>query len=67
MVCRSGPRIIARGLQVHRRIGFTWDHDLHLFLKRANLDQVTFGAKRIHQDRAADILNKRVRAGVSLA
>ena len=45
-------------------IAFTWDHDLHLFLNRANLDQVTFGGSRFHQDRdAAGLLKARVRTG----
>ncbi|HMC05109.1 MAG TPA: acyl-CoA dehydrogenase family protein, partial [Actinomycetota bacterium] len=39
----AGPRVMASCLQVHGGIGFTWEHDLHLFLKRAQLDQVSFG------------------------
>lgn len=58
---QAGPRVIATGLQVHGGIGFTWDHDLHLFVKRANLDQVTFGGSRFHQDRAAGHLKARIR------
>ena len=34
---------MASALQVHGGIGFTWEHDLHLYLKRAQLDQVSFG------------------------
>jgi alkylation response protein AidB-like acyl-CoA dehydrogenase len=60
---QAGPRVIATGLQVHGGIGFTWDHDLHLFLKRANLDQVSFGGSRLHQDRAAGLLTARIRTG----
>src|SRR5690606_24796053 len=33
----AGRRVMASGLQVHGGIGFTWEHDLHLFLKRAQL------------------------------
>ena len=58
---QAGPRVISTGLQVHGGIGFTWDHDLHLYLKRANLDQVTFGGSRFHQDRAAGFLKERIR------
>jgi alkylation response protein AidB-like acyl-CoA dehydrogenase len=60
---QAAPRVIETGLQVHGGIGFTWDHDLHLFLKRANLDQVTFGGSRFHQDRAAGLLKTRIRTG----
>jgi len=30
----AGFRVPARSLQVHGGIGFTWEHDLHFFLKR---------------------------------
>lgn len=40
------------GLQMHGGIGLTWEHDCHLFLKRAKLDNVLFGDSRTHLDRA---------------
>ena len=39
----AARRVMASGLQVHGGIGFTWEHDLHLYLKRAQLDALTFG------------------------
>ena len=42
-------RVMASGLQVHGGIGFTWEHDLHLFLKRSQLDQVSFGDAVYHE------------------
>ena len=39
----ASKRVMASALQVHGGIGFTWEHDLHFFLKRAQLDQLTFG------------------------
>ena len=30
----AGWRVTASSLQVHGGIGFTWEHDLHFFLKR---------------------------------
>ena len=36
----ASRRVMAAGLQVHGGIGFTWEHDLHLHLKRAQLDAV---------------------------
>ena len=39
-----------RRLQVHGGIGFTWEHDLHLFLKRAQLDAISFGDATYHRD-----------------
>jgi alkylation response protein AidB-like acyl-CoA dehydrogenase len=55
---------MASGLQVHGGIGFTWEHDLHLFLKRSQLDQVTFGNAVHHRDRIAHILRSRAEAGL---
>ena len=39
----ASKRVMASALQVHGGIGFTWEHDLHFFLKRAQLDQLAFG------------------------
>jgi alkylation response protein AidB-like acyl-CoA dehydrogenase len=35
--------VTARAIQVHGGIGFTWEHDLHLYFKRAQSGEVTFG------------------------
>ena len=32
--CDTGPRCIEAAIQAHGGIGFTWEHDLHLFLRR---------------------------------
>jgi alkylation response protein AidB-like acyl-CoA dehydrogenase len=37
-------------------IGFTWEHDAHLFYKRAKADEVLLGPPRIHRSRLADLL-----------
>ena len=57
---------MASALQVHGGIGFTWEHDLHLYLKRAQLDEVTFGDAGFHRDRLVDLLRARVEAGQGL-
>ena len=36
-------RIAADGIQVHGGIGFTWEHDMHLYFKRAKSAEFTFG------------------------
>src|SRR5262249_36062419 len=48
-VCRSS-------LQVHGGIGFTWEHDLHLFLKRAEANAHAYGDARWHREQVAGIL-----------
>ena len=36
-------KVSADGIQVHGGIGFTWEHDLHIYFKRAKGSEVTFG------------------------
>jgi alkylation response protein AidB-like acyl-CoA dehydrogenase len=62
----ASKRVMASALQVHGGIGFTWEHDLHLFLKRAQLDQRVFGDATVHRDRLAALLTPRVAAGESV-
>jgi alkylation response protein AidB-like acyl-CoA dehydrogenase len=51
----AGWRVTASSLQVHGGIGFTWEHDLHWFLKRARTDGALFGSARQHRDRVAEL------------
>jgi alkylation response protein AidB-like acyl-CoA dehydrogenase len=62
----AAKRVMASGLQVHGGIGFTWEHDLHLFLKRSQLDQVSFGDATAHRDRLGRLLRDRISAGESV-
>jgi alkylation response protein AidB-like acyl-CoA dehydrogenase len=59
----ASRRVMATGLQVHGGIGFTWEHDMHLYLKRAQLDQVSFGDAAFHRDRIAGLLRERLTSG----
>jgi alkylation response protein AidB-like acyl-CoA dehydrogenase len=63
----ASRRVMAAGLQVHGGIGFTWEHDMHLYLKRAQLDQVSYGDASAHRDRIASFLRTRLEAGESLS
>jgi len=51
----AGWRVTASSLQVHGGIGFTWEHDLHFFLKRAKADGQLYGTARGHRERVADL------------
>jgi alkylation response protein AidB-like acyl-CoA dehydrogenase len=51
----AGWRVTASSLQVHGGIGFTWEHDLHFFLKRARTDGSLLGSSRSHRDRVAEL------------
>jgi acyl-CoA dehydrogenase len=44
----------ARSVRVFGGIGFTWEHDAHLRLERAKLDEVLFGTPSWHRRRLAD-------------
>jgi alkylation response protein AidB-like acyl-CoA dehydrogenase len=51
----AGYRVTASALQVHGGIGFTWEHDLHFFLKRARANGHAFGDARWHRNRVAEL------------
>ncbi len=63
----AGWRVTASSLQVHGGIGFTWEHDLHFFLKRAKADgaALRLGARAPRAGRAA-VGPQRGRAGAGL-
>lgn len=46
-------QVCGDAVQVHGAVGFTWEHDLHLFLKRARLDAALFGTPSWHRSRLA--------------
>ncbi|HLN18453.1 MAG TPA: acyl-CoA dehydrogenase family protein [Acidimicrobiales bacterium] len=62
----AAKRVMASGLQVHGGIGFTWDHDLHLYMKRSQFEQTAYGNAAFHRDRLADLLRGRMSAGLEL-
>jgi len=53
-------------LQLHGGVGFTWEFDCHLFLKRARLNQALAGDNRANLDAAEAALAQSVRAGRSV-
>jgi len=48
-------RTVNRAVQMHGGIGFTWEHDLHLWFKRARWNEVAFGDPPFHRDRLAEL------------
>ncbi len=61
----ASRRVMATAMQVHGGIGFTWEYDLHLYLKRAQLDASTNGSAAFHRDRIAGLLASDLAAGRS--
>jgi alkylation response protein AidB-like acyl-CoA dehydrogenase len=52
----ASRRVMASALQVHGGIGFTWEHDLHFYVKRAQHDQHSWGDAAYHRERVAWLL-----------
>jgi alkylation response protein AidB-like acyl-CoA dehydrogenase len=50
-------RTAGAGIQLHGGIGFTWEHDLHLYFKRAKSSEFTFGDASYHRERVAQLIN----------
>jgi alkylation response protein AidB-like acyl-CoA dehydrogenase len=46
----------ALALRVYGGIGFTWEHESHLYLKRVKLDELLFGTPSWHRRRLASAL-----------
>ena len=62
----AAKRVMASGLQVHGGIGFTWEHDLHLYMKRSQFDRLSYGDAVYHRERLAGLLRSRLVSGSSL-
>jgi alkylation response protein AidB-like acyl-CoA dehydrogenase len=51
-----GARVTGSAIQVHGGIGFTWEHDLQFFFKRAAANAHHYGDARWHRDQVADAI-----------
>lgn len=49
-------RAAEEALQLHGGIGMTWEHPVHLFLKRAKADSIAFGTAGRHREALAGLL-----------
>ncbi len=52
----AGARVTASALQVLGGIGFTWEHDLHFFLKRAWVNARLYGTAAEQRERVAEAI-----------
>jgi alkylation response protein AidB-like acyl-CoA dehydrogenase len=48
--------LTADNIQVHGGIGFTYDHDAHLYFRRAKGMHLMFGSPAFHRERIADLV-----------
>jgi alkylation response protein AidB-like acyl-CoA dehydrogenase len=44
-------------MRTHGGIGFTWEHDAHLYVRRAKASQLMFGSPDTHAERLAHLIN----------
>jgi alkylation response protein AidB-like acyl-CoA dehydrogenase len=49
-------QIIQDCVQMHGGLGVTWEHDCHLYLRRATTDRQLFGTPADHKRRIADLI-----------
>jgi acyl-CoA dehydrogenase len=52
----AATRAAKDSIQVHGGIGYTWEHDLHLFIRRAYGSESWLGTTSWHHDRLAELL-----------
>jgi alkylation response protein AidB-like acyl-CoA dehydrogenase len=45
--------VAAENIQIHGGIGFTWEHDAHLYFKRAKSSELFLGDPAYHRERLA--------------
>jgi alkylation response protein AidB-like acyl-CoA dehydrogenase len=50
-------KVAGTGIQLHGGIGFTWEHDLHLYFKRAKASEFTFGDATYHREKVAQLID----------
>jgi alkylation response protein AidB-like acyl-CoA dehydrogenase len=49
--------VTSEAIQVHGGIGFTWEHDMHLFYRRGLASEAAFGSAPVHREVVAQELN----------
>uniref|UniRef100_UPI00215DAE54 acyl-CoA dehydrogenase family protein n=1 Tax=Streptomyces shenzhenensis TaxID=943815 RepID=UPI00215DAE54 len=52
-------RAAEEALQLHAGIGMTWEHPIHLYLKRAKADSIAFGTAGAHREALGALVDLR--------
>ncbi len=58
-VGENGAELLQECVQLHGGIGVTFEHDLHLFLRRVTLARTLFGTPDAHRRRVADLVARK--------
>jgi alkylation response protein AidB-like acyl-CoA dehydrogenase len=61
-VGEAGAELLQDCVQLHGGIGVTFEHDIHLFLRRLTLDRALYGTPAEHRRRIADLLERSAEA-----
>ena len=56
MAGAAATRAAKDGIQVHGGIGYTWEHDLHLYIRRAYTSEHLFGTADWHRDQLGELI-----------
>ncbi len=59
-VGQYGPELAQDCVQMHGGIGVTFDHDMHLFLRRITVNRALLGTPTEHRDRLVALLESRL-------
>jgi alkylation response protein AidB-like acyl-CoA dehydrogenase len=62
-----GSELVQDCVQIHGGIGVTFEHDLHLYLRRHTVERVLHGTPAEHRQRLADIADQRAEQQVDAA
>ena len=57
-VGRVSIEILSECVQLHGGIGMTWEHDLHLYERRAAVNRALYGTPEYHQERLCTLLER---------
>ena len=52
----AAQRISKEGIQIHGGIGYTWEHDMHLYVRRLTSDATLFGSAGEHRQHIASLI-----------
>ena len=52
----AAQRVAREGIQIHGGIGYTWEHDMHLYVRRLQSSTALFGGPHHHRQLVADAL-----------
>ncbi|HEX4217886.1 MAG TPA: acyl-CoA dehydrogenase [Acidimicrobiales bacterium] len=55
-VAEACTTVVQEALQIHGGIGFTWEHDLHLYLRRVKTNEALLGTPSWHRERVYGLI-----------